>query len=1193
MKEGMATKSVIARADPRFLKEEGFEVFTGNEAIVKGLLETQGGIHLITGYPGSPISGIFDAIEAISGLLKEHGIQAVLANNEALAAAMLNGSQMAGLRAVAAMKSVGLHVAADGLALGNLSGSHPEGGAIVIIGDDPWNDSTQTPADSRFLCKHLHMPFLEPSTVQETKDWINAGFILSRNSNLFIGYLVTTNLADGGGTVSVKQNHFPLQNSLNPFSLDSSAIDLEKRVILPPRTSQREKDFLFRYQLLWSKSRELGIDKIYFGGQNSKIGFISSGLAFGYLAQALDFLGLYGKIPILKVGLPSPLNPEVIVEFAEAVDELYVVEERRAFIEESLVLLLNQLGLSKKIYGKRFPLGLQGIPSTGGLDPSLLVQILNALFSKMPMPRKKTWSLNDLQERNQAAFPFQLPLRTPTFCPGCPHRDSAALLLEIQKAFKDPQYMKNRYKTDPIELVFHGDTGCYTMLMFEPYQSLMHNYSGMGLGGGTGMGIDPFIKNKQVVFMGDSTFFHSGMIAISNSVKNGQDITYIILDNRTTAMTGHQTTPGVDKDLLGEKTTSQNIEEIIAAVTEKTGVCVYRINPSQREHYKMLLEQTILKEGVKIIIAEKECAIISQRRQLKKEREEIRHKGFLSQKKYVFINPDVCEFCLECTLSTGCPGLTFIDTDFGKKMATDLSWCIADGACARVGACPAFAEVTVFRSSPRSPFRKENIKLDLPRKERLERPFRVFIAGVGGMGVASLTAVVVRAAHREGYWVQFCDRNGLAIRNGSVVSQIVFYPKPIQGEDPPITPIGNYGEGDLILGLDPLETARIIDPGGRYRVGSPQKTALILNETLTQTVRSLLGKDSLDFPEIEKKILSRIDPKRYMRFPFAELSEEYFDNKLYSNLMVFGASFQAGFLPFSLESIEWAIQETLGKRSPVNIEAFSLGRALVANSSLAFAPPDQEENPSLVQHWNGFIDQLQKSKKKEAQKLWKWNSEISSFPLDKPTLEAFSLRLKNIYLYEDIDYAQLYYETVKMILFKDSLQFGFAATKAAIKNIYKLMAIKDEVEVARLLTDNQALSQDLKRLHVQPGRGDRVIYRHWTRPEFVLGNFKIRFRLKSSPWMLKIMSKAKFLRKVLPGWHRQEKEFRDWFLSSCREFEYSTAQAYKLWVEFFELPEGITGYREIRYPKMEKAKERALRILSEIKAKDKENKTLF
>ena len=150
--------------------------------------------------------------------------------------------------------------------------------------------------------------------------------------------------------------------------------------------------------------------------------------------------------------------------------------------------------------------------------------------------------------------------------------------------------MRRTHRREPVDLVFHGDTGCYTMLMFEPNKDLMHNYSGMGLGGGTGLGIDPFITNKQVVFMGDSTFFHSGQIAISNSIKNGQDITYIILDNKTTAMTGQQTTPSLDYDLLGNETFAQKIEKIIEAMIGEQQVEIVRTNPAQRAAYRALLE---------------------------------------------------------------------------------------------------------------------------------------------------------------------------------------------------------------------------------------------------------------------------------------------------------------------------------------------------------------------------------------------------------------------------------------------------------------------------------------------------------------------------------------------------------------------------------------------------------------------------
>ena len=164
--------------DPRFLADSGREVFTGNELLVKGALETEGGVHLLTGYPGSPVAGFFDILGDIKDVLNANGVRAFQANNEALGVAAVNGSQMAACRAIATMKSVGVHVASDALALGNLAGANPEGGAVIIMGDDPWCDSTQVPADSRFLCEHLRMPVVEPGTPQELKDWIDLSFKL-------------------------------------------------------------------------------------------------------------------------------------------------------------------------------------------------------------------------------------------------------------------------------------------------------------------------------------------------------------------------------------------------------------------------------------------------------------------------------------------------------------------------------------------------------------------------------------------------------------------------------------------------------------------------------------------------------------------------------------------------------------------------------------------------------------------------------------------------------------------------------------------------------------------------------------------------------------------------------------------------------------------------------------------------------
>src|SRR5438477_1795298 len=245
--------------DPRFLAESGREVFIENELLVKGALETEGGVHLLTGYPGSPVAGFFDVLGDLKDLLKSKGIRAYQANNEALGVAAVNGSQMAPLRAICAFKSVGTHVASDALALGTLAGAHPQGGAVIISGEDPWCDSTQVPADSRFLFEHLRMPVVEPGTPQELKDWIDASFKLSQTAGLYIGYIVTVAHADGGGTVNCKPNQWPEINTHQKIALDTQKIPVDKTVLLPPRTWKKELQTNERFAATLAKARELGI----------------------------------------------------------------------------------------------------------------------------------------------------------------------------------------------------------------------------------------------------------------------------------------------------------------------------------------------------------------------------------------------------------------------------------------------------------------------------------------------------------------------------------------------------------------------------------------------------------------------------------------------------------------------------------------------------------------------------------------------------------------------------------------------------------------------------------------------------------------------------------------------------------------------------------------------------------------------
>ena len=1170
----------------RLTQESGTNVYTGTELLLKGALEA--GVNLLTGYPGSPVADFFDLRETHQRLLEKYGIIFQIANNEALAAARLNGSQMGGLKAMAVMKSLGFHVASDGLALGNLAKAKSRGGAVVVIGDDPWTDSTQVPADSRFLAQHLQVPILEPSTSQELKDWIKFAFELSEKSDLYLGYIVTTNQVEGGGTVTVSPNQRPAINANRPFAIDTSSIPQEETVLLPPRTGQREETLDFRMNTLLAVGRTYSLNQIlYTPRDTAPLGFITAGLAYCYLEQALRELGIGEILPILKLGMTYPIDDRILREFLLQVDEIVVVEERRGFLESQIATVckdLFQAGLiprSPKIWGKKLPGLFPGLPDRHGLNPSILIERLAPLLLRIEDSRLSV-DRDSIQRavrsiRETAAFKMRIPARLPTFCPGCPHRDSGSVLKDIKRDFLDPKYMKRNHQSGPVDLVFHGDTGCYTMLMFEPYSEIFHSYSGMGLGGGTGAGIQPFIKNKQIAFMGDSTFFHSGMIAISDSIKHRQDITYIILDNKTTAMTGHQPTPGNSVDVMGYSTVAQNIEAIVEGMAHGTEIPVVRTNPAYRDTYRALIERMVLKEGVKVIIADKECGITYHRR-MKSHREGLTRQGkALPDEVHINITPEVCEFCLECTKATACPGLTTVETDYGPKVAIDRSSCVADSACMKIRACPSFERVIIRRGRPRMPLQQNGIHdmPDDPPTKDFDGKWSAYIAGVGGMGVGVLTSILVQAGMREGYTVRFTERKGLAIRNGGVYSQVIFAKNGF-----PESPIISYGMADLLLGIDILEAARSLDARFNLRVASPRKTAAVINRAKTPTVTSLLGRENFDPHRLEKCIQPLIKNGEYFSEDFSSLSEELLGNKIYGNLSLLGAAYQAGLLPFRLENILWAIERSVPlEEHDKNLEAFKIGRQTVVRP-VEFGHPQEQVNPKPV--WAEKRSILARTRGEQLASEYETvvTEIVTGMRLDDITKDNLALRLYDMIQYGDIETARSYATRIVRVYRNDREEFNWEATKVVISELHRVMVIKDEVYVAHLLTSPEKLERDRKRYNLDGAHEDQIRYEHFTYPAFSLFGRDFEFSWKSKPWQLRILRRMKFLRRIVPGWHRREHEFRDWYQTVVDGFTHHDAKSYRRYVKALQVPEIVRGYRTVRYPKMDEARELAENLLN-------------
>ncbi len=1200
--------------DERFTQASGTHVYTGCELLVKGALES--GVSLLTGYPGSPIAEVFDVIERNAELLKTNGIVAQIANNEALSIARLNGSQMADVRAITFMKSVGFHVASDALAISNLAGT--TGGAVVVVGDDTWSHSTQVPADSRFLARHVQTPLIEPGTFQELKDWMNCAFQISVASNLYVCYLTTENQASGGGNVELHPNIYPEISDLKQINLDTQLIDADKRVVLPPHTAQIEVEALReRMPAALETARDLGLNTIQFMGdtphrKKHRLGFVSAGLAYTCLRHALRELQLEGEIPILQLGMTHPIDKNILREFAAQVDEIYVVEEKRPLLENEIKAFITHgyqngdMDRYVNVWGKQFPNGMAGIPVTSGLDASILIQKLipllkhllgrggtspvNAATHHNPKIDLEHLSREETLQKQVSEQQIDIPQRTPTFCPGCPHRDSSSVFLEITQQFMDADYMKKHHDSVPVDLVFHGDIGCYSMLKYEPFPRLMHNLSAMALGGGAGAGIDPFITNKQVVFMGDSTFFHGGMAAISDSIKNNQDIAYIILDNQTTAMTGHQPTPADEIDLLGNPTFAQDIEQVAQGLVGNSDIEIVRTNPEDRVNYKKYLEKTILKSGVKIVIADKECAITYHRRIRRGQQQTIAKDGFLKHEKHINITHEVCEFCRECTTVTGCPGLKIVDTDYGEKIAIDQSNCVSDGACARIKyACPAFEEVIVTRKRPPQKQTTESGNRALLNDEPLPPPllrtfdqsWNMYAAGVGGMGIGTISKVLVVAGYLQGYNVTFCDRKGLAIRNGGVYTHIV-YTQP----DVHASPMIPYGKADLLLGLDILEAVRGITAQSLFRIASSDRTAAVVNTAKTETITTLIGKDQFDPETLEASLQTYTNADTYFGIDLFTISEQLFGNKLYANMMLLGTAFQRQLIPIELEPLQLALKQMVPHADlDTNMKAFTVGRRLALEQGRSFVGVSSEKPLATYAEMLSAKQQILRKKRNGKRFAREYvtivKSTIETLDLDSDGIHrTLALYIYDLIQFEDINYARVYAEKIKQVHAHDSSRHDYRATKAVIRYLHKVMLIKDEVYVAHLLTSEEKLQRDKELYKIDPANGDKIKYVHLNRPHFTVMGLDFEADIDTRNWQLQLMKRMKFLRRWLSGWHAKEKAFREWYITRVIDtFSPTDTETYEKHLQALECVEEVRGYREIRYPKMEKAKQRVENLL--------------
>jgi len=1194
--------------DPRFGRNAGMEVFTGSELLVKGALETVGGVQLFAGCQDSTATGVFDALRSLGDLADDAGMVTRMAPGADAVAGMMHGALSTATRTMAMFDAARLPSLSDVMPTPAQLNRFDSARALVVCFDQPIADDQRLPADVRHLTLHLGLPTVEPCCPQELKDWVALSYQLTTASGC-IGYLVGPTLSGGGGSAICHPNAFDRNVGA------SQAAPVTQRDIEAMRQSTRDR-VRQADQSITRQARELGINRLLHRPQKDEVvpfGFIAVGRAYAPLAHALDAMGLAGRMPILKLGLIHPLDESLVREFARSCRQLLVIEEGQAFVERMLPEALRLLPTTvppPAVFGKQFPGDTPGLDEREAITPNLLLQRLIPIVRSHPtLPIELTnGRLAELQQQLESTerAHVEAPPRSPNFCAGCPQRDASSVLLDLQRDLDDTQYMADRHGAEPIALRCFGDAGCNALMQFPPNDQLLGPMPRPGQSAASAAGARSFDRQKQIVFMGHATFQGGGRASISEAIAESDDVTFVLLDNRSANLTTDRKRLDDEVDLAASRREAVSLERAVQSLVPKENrkdVLVVRIDPTDLDRYRQLMERTVLSAGVKVVILDKECGVTFHRRRENEAAARVDELGYLPRQHWINIDPEVCDNCLECTQRTGCPGLTFAATDYGTKVQTDLSACVNDGACQRTHACPSFEKLLITRRAAPTPLVDD---VELRRAPPAAKPvhatkdvWRCFIAGVGGMRVGRMASVLIAAGNAMGYHVQFFDRRGMAVRGGSVTSQIVFTRRQLAGigregaadlsltaPNAAASPHILHGDADLLLGVDLLEAARAIDPAHGHRIASPQRTAAVVNIGLTPTVQTLVGQQQINAQELDSGIRLYTDQDHHFSFDVSDAASRLMGNTKFVNAMVLGIAFQKGLLPMTQQAFEAGVRAVVAERPHQYVQAFQLGRCIAAEPGrfVTQLTPHVESPRQAYQRFRRAITQRAgRRKAKAVGELMRNMFRDARRKVSDALRRDAIIRVYDCYRWGGLAYARRYVELVRHVFALDTSSQGYALTRGVVWSAAHVMLIKDAVYVARLLTDPAKYARDRKRFNVDESRGDRIRYRHLLRPGFDLFGRTIQIDWRAHDWHLRLIARLPCLRRLLRRRSQACVDFRDWFLQRVGDMHIDPQHAdrdYRRWLEVVRTPLRVTGWRAIRQARLAAARREIEALLS-------------
>ena len=1147
--------------DDKYLIEHGRAYMTGTHALVRlPMLQRQrdlaNGLNtagFISGYRGSPLGGYDQALWKAKKFLKENHIHFTPGVNEELAATAVWGSQQVGLFAGAKYDGVfgiwygkgpGVDRSGDVFKHANAAGSSKHGGVLLVAGDDHACKSSTLPHQSEHIFDAAMIPVLYPTGVQEILDLGMHGFAMSRYSGLYVAFKCVSDTVDASASVLIDPDNpkiilpddFPLP--ANGLSLRWPDAPLEQELRL-----QHDKIYA---ALAYARVNKL--NRITIDAPKPRLGIIASGKSYLDVLQALEDLGIDERhaaeigIRLMKVGMPWPLEPTSVREFAMGLDEILVVEEKRQLIEYQMKEQLYNWrdDVRPRVIGKydehgEWEMARQAwlLPAAGELTPAMIARVIAKRIAKFYTSKIVEARLKFIEDKEAALErPRAKISRIPTFCSGCPHNTST----------KVPEGSKAL-----------AGIGCHYMATWIRPEETM-TFTQMGGEGVPWVGIQPFTETKHIFAnLGDGTYYHSGLLAIRAAIASGVNITYKILFNDAVAMTGGQPIDGpISVPMITHQVASEGAKKVVVVTDEpekyQDPVIQAGLAPGVTVHHRDELDeiQRMLREieGTTVMIYDQTCAAEKRRRR--------KRGSYPDPAKRVVINEAVCEGCGDCSKKSNCVSVSPVETEFGRKRTIDQSSCNKDFSCVK-GFCPSFVTVEGGQLKKRKPVLQAVLAaIPEPTLPSLDKPYGILVTGVGGTGVVTIGALLGMASHLEGKGVAVLDMTGLAQKGGSVYTHVRIAKTSEEIHAVRIA----AGEANALLGCDMIVST------SDEALAKMQKgiTRGVVNSDVA-TTSEFVNNPDLHIPVAEMQDVLR-DAMTEVDFVDASaLTTSLLGDAIYTNPFVMGYAWQKGQIPLTLASIMRAI-ELNGQAVEKNKQAFDWGRRAAVD--------------------------LQAVKKIATPPEAKPDSQRLSASVE----EMIERRVTYLTAYQNAAYAERYRSLVAKVQGVETEKFPGkkALTAAVARYAFKLMAYKDEYEVARLYTGTDFV----KRIADQ-FEGDYKLTFHLAPPMMSeIDPLSGEPRKQTfGPWMMRafaVLAKFKGLRGTafdIFGRTAERKMERqlivdyvamiDEVLSTVSADNYDTA------VDLASVPEHIRGYGHVKDAHFKEAKKLEAELLAKFR----------